>query len=49
VLSVDPKKVNDLIEARSLPPDVEDAILASREEVRTQHALYLKESAQAKR
>ncbi len=43
VLSVDTKKLNDLIESRSLPPDVEDAILASREEVRTQYALYLKE------
>jgi putative RecB family exonuclease len=45
VLSVDPAKVNALIESRSLPPDVEDGILASREEVRTQHALYLKEPA----
>ncbi len=49
VLSVDPKKLNDLIESRSLPPEVEDAILASREEVRTQYALYLKEGAQARR
>jgi len=49
VRSVDPKKISDLIESRSLPPDVEDAILASREEVRTQHALYLKEPARAGR
>lgn len=49
VLSVDTKKLNDLIESRSLPPDVEDAILASREEVRTQHALYLKEGAKTRR
>jgi putative RecB family exonuclease len=49
VLAVDPRKLNDLIESRTLSPDVEDAILASREEVRTQHALYLKESAQARR
>ena len=49
VLSVDPRKLNDLIESRTLSPDVEDAILASREEVRTQHALYLKENAQARR
>jgi len=49
VLAVDPKKLSDLIESRSLPPDVEDAILASREEVRTQHALYLKEPARAGR
>jgi RecB family exonuclease len=44
VLSVDPAKVNALIESRSLAPDVEDAILASREEVRTQHALWLKDA-----
>ena len=49
VRSVDPKKLSDLIESRSLPPDVEDAILASREEVRTQHALYLKEPARVGR
>ncbi len=44
VLSVDPGKLNALIESRTLAPDVEDALLASREEVRTQHALYLKEA-----
>src|SRR5215204_766824 len=33
VLSVDPSKLNALIESRSLSPDVEDALLASREEV----------------
>ncbi|MBI2238153.1 MAG: PD-(D/E)XK nuclease family protein [Actinobacteria bacterium] len=49
VLSVDTRKLNDLIESRSLPPDVEDAVLSSREEVRTQHALYLKEGAKARR
>ena len=49
VLSVDPKKVSDLIEGRTLPPDIEDALLASREEVRTQHALYLKDPARARR
>jgi putative RecB family exonuclease len=49
VRSADPKKLNDLIESRSLPPDVEDAILASREEVRTQYALYLKEAAKTRR
>jgi putative RecB family exonuclease len=43
VLTVDPKKLSELIEGRSLPPDVEDALLASREEVRTQYSLYLKE------
>jgi hypothetical protein len=39
VLSVDPAKLNALIESRTLSPDVEDGLLASREEVRTQHAL----------
>ena len=49
VLSIDPAKLNALIESRSLSPDVEDALLASREEVRTQHALYLKEADRARR
>jgi len=49
VRSVDPKKLSDLIESRTLPPDVEDALMASREEVRTQHALYLKDGAKARR
>jgi RecB family exonuclease len=49
VRSVDPAKLNALIESRKLPPDVEDALLASREEVRTQHALYLREPATARR
>jgi RecB family exonuclease len=48
VLSVDTKKLNDLVESRRLAPEVEDAILASREEVRTQHALYLKETARTR-
>jgi putative RecB family exonuclease len=49
VLAVDPAKLNALIESRKLPPDVEDALLASREEVRTQHALYLREAEKARR
>ncbi len=49
VLSVDPAKLNALIESRSLPPDVEDRLLASREEIRTQYALYLKEGERARR
>jgi putative RecB family exonuclease len=49
VLSVDPSKLNALIESRTLSPDVEDRLLASREEVRTQHALYLKERERARR
>jgi len=48
VLAVDPKKLNDLIESRTLPPHVEDAILASREEARTQHSLHLKEAARTR-
>ena len=49
VLSIDPKRLAELIESRSLPPDVEDALLASREEVRTTKALYLKETERARR
>jgi putative RecB family exonuclease len=49
VLAVDPRKLSELIESRSLPPDVEDALMASREEVRTQHALFLKEPASSRR
>ena len=49
VLAVDPGRVSSLVESRSLPPDVEDAVLASREEVRTQHALYLREPVRARR
>jgi hypothetical protein len=49
VLSVDPGKLNALIESRTLSPEVEERLLASREEVRTQHALYLKDAAQSRR
>ncbi len=49
VISVDPRKLSDLIESRRLSPDVEDALLASREEVRTQHALYLKDPVRSRR
>jgi RecB family exonuclease len=49
VLSIDPAKLNALIESRSLPPEIEDRLLASREEVRTQHALYLREAERARR
>jgi len=49
VVSVDPKKMSDLIESRRLPPDVEDALLASREDVRTQYSLYLKDAARSRR
>jgi hypothetical protein len=49
VLAVDSKKLSDLIEQRSLPPSVEEALLASREEVRTQYALYLRDPARSRR
>jgi RecB family exonuclease len=49
VLTVDPRKVSDLIESRRLSPEVEAAILAARQEVRTQHALYLREPERARR
>jgi RecB family exonuclease len=49
VQTVDPKMLSDLIESRALPPDVEDALLASREDVRTQYALHLKEPARSRR
>jgi putative RecB family exonuclease len=49
VIGVDPQKLSALIESRRLAPDVEDALLASREEVRTQFALYLKDPARARR
>lgn len=48
VVSVDPTKLSALIESRTLPPEVEDALLASRREVRTQHALYLREGERAR-
>jgi putative RecB family exonuclease len=49
VVAVDPKRLSELIESRALPPDVEDALLSSRDEVRTQHALYLKEPSRSRR
>jgi putative RecB family exonuclease len=49
VLAVDPRRLSDLVESRSLSPEVEDALLASREEVRTQYALYLKDPARSRR
>jgi RecB family exonuclease len=49
VLSVDHAKLNELIASRTLPPQVEDRLLASREEVRTQHALYLREVERSRR
>jgi RecB family exonuclease len=49
VLAVDPKRLAALIDSRTLPPAVEDALLASREEVRTTKALYLREAERARR
>ena len=48
VISVDAAKLSALIESRTLPPKVEDALLASRREVRTQHALFLREGERAR-
>jgi putative RecB family exonuclease len=49
VLAVDPARLQTLIEGRSLPPAVEDALLASREEVRTTKALYLRDADRTRR
>ena len=49
VLAIDTKRLQDLIESRTLPPHVEDALLSSREEVRTTKALYLRDGARARR
>jgi putative RecB family exonuclease len=49
VLAVDPKKLQDLLESRTLPPSVEEALLASREEVRTSKALYLRDADRSRR
>ncbi len=43
VLAIDPGRLSTLVESRRLSPDIEDALLSSREETRVQHALYLKE------
>jgi hypothetical protein len=43
VLALDPGRLSALVESRRLSPDIEDALLSSREETRVQHALYLKE------
>jgi RecB family exonuclease len=49
VLAVDPRRLQDLIESRTLPPAVEDALLASREEVRTTKTLYLRDADRSRR
>jgi len=49
VLTVDRAKLSALIEGRSLPPDVEDALLAAKDDVRTSYSLYLREGARARR
>jgi putative RecB family exonuclease len=49
VMSVDPGKLDDLVRGGSLPPSVEDALLSSREEVRTTTALYLRDGDRARR
>jgi putative RecB family exonuclease len=49
VLSVDPGRLDDLISGRSLPPSVEDALLASEDRGRTKTALYLREKDRSRR
>ncbi|MDQ4005430.1 MAG: hypothetical protein M3135_03895, partial [Actinomycetota bacterium] len=48
VLAVDPGRLQALIEGRRLPPAAEDALLASREDIRTTKALYLREGERAR-
>ncbi len=47
VLRVDPRALDELIRAGTLPPGVEDALLASGEPVRTTAALSLREGRRA--
>lgn len=49
VLTVDPKRLQELVESRTLPPSVEEALLSSREEVRTIKALYLRDGDRSRR
>jgi hypothetical protein len=49
VLAIDPKRLHDLIQSRTLPPAVEEALLCSREDLRRTTALYLREPARARR
>jgi RecB family exonuclease len=49
VLAVDPRRLQDLVDSRTLPPAVEEALLASREEVRTTKALYLRDIDRSRR
>jgi len=44
VLAIDPARLSALVESRRLSPAIEDALLASREETRVQHALHLREA-----
>ena len=49
ILAVDRGRLAQLIEGRTLPPDVEDALLAAKDEVRTSYALYLREKSRSRR
>jgi hypothetical protein len=49
VLTVERVKLAALIEGRTLPPDVEDALLAAKDEIRTSYALYLRDGARSRR
>ena len=49
VLAVDPGRLGELVESRTLPPAVEEALLAGREEVHRTKALHLRDGARASR
>jgi putative RecB family exonuclease len=49
VLSVDPRRLDDLISGRALPPSVEDALLASGDRVPTTTALHLGDRERSRR
>jgi hypothetical protein len=46
---VDPKRLHELIQSRTLSPSVEEALLCSREDLRRTTALYLREPAKVRR
>jgi putative RecB family exonuclease len=49
VQTVDTRALDDLIEGRTLPPEVEEALLSSREVVRRSTALYLRDTERSRR
>jgi len=49
VISVDPRKLQELFERRVLPPDAEESLLSGRDEVRKVKALHLRDADRAGR